>query len=249
MKIFIGYDPREAAVYHVCSQSIIENATQPVSITPLHQDLLGIDGQQDGSNAFIYSRYLVPHLCGYEGVALFIDGDMHLNADVKELFDLFDPDKAVQVVKHDYDPTHVKYVGTPLESVNLTYPRKNWSSVMLFNCGHPSNQILTPGLVSEAGGRFLHRFEWLNDDEIGTLPPTWNHLVGEQDEADAKLVHFTLGAPGFKHYARCEHAWQWNEYLLKALNMEGERATEIVRRATWRSSQITQPCRQQLRIT
>src|SRR5690606_10686841 len=89
-----------------------------------------------------------------------------------------------------------KYVGTPLESPNLDYPRKNWSSVILWNCGHPSNKVLTRDYVADAGGACLHRFQWLNDDEIGALPAEWNGLVEEQDTTNSKLLHFTLGVPG-----------------------------------------------------
>jgi len=238
LNIFIGYDPREAAVYHVCSQSIIENASVPITITPLHQDLLDIDGQQDGTNAFIFSRYLVPHLQNYKGWALFIDGDMIVNADIKELFDLADDNYAVMVAKHDYTTkSKRKYLGTPIENDNIDYPRKNWSSVVLFNCGHPSNQRLTPDLVASAGGAFLHRFEWLTDEEIGELPLEWNWLELEYDHnPEAKLYHHTLGSPGFEHYMRSPSAWDWNNYLLNALNMSGEDAQEIVRRAKWRNN-------------
>lgn len=236
LPIYVGYDPREAAVYHVFCQSVIEHAKSPVCFIPLHQDhLSGFDGQQDGTNAFIFSRYLVPYLQGFEGAAIFVDGDMHVNADINELIDLFDPEYAVQVVKHDYHTKHErKYIGTPLANDNKDYPRKNWSSVMIFNCGHPSNRILLPEFVGEAGGAFLHRFRWLNDDEIGSLPTEWNHLVGEYEEnPEAKLCHHTLGSPAFEFYKECESSKDWNKYLLGALNMEGERQTEVVRRAYW----------------
>lgn len=238
--IAIGYDPREACVFHVCSQSIIENASQPVSFIPIAQNLLHVDGQRDGTNQFIYSRYLVPHLMGFEGWALWMDGDMHLTADVAELWDLRDDSKAVMVVKHKYLTNHHrKYIGTPLENDNVDYDRKNWSSVVLFNCGHPSNAILTPEFVGRATGKLLHRFEWLNDDEIGDLPVEWNHLVLEYDEnPDAKLYHHTLGSPGFEVYHNCESSMTWHRYLLNALNMEGERQAEMVRRAHWNAAAL-----------
>lgn len=236
MMLYVGYDPRESAVYHVFCQSVIEHASGPVSFSPLHSPMLNnFDGQQDGTNAFIYSRYLVPYLNDYDGWALFCDGDMVVTDDIYQILDLRDESKAVQVVKHDYKCSPRKYIGTPMESDNVQYPRKNWSSVMLFNCGHRSNRILTPEFVSTAGPKTLHRFEWLNDSEIGELPPEWNWLVGEYPEAHAKLYHHTLGSPGFEHYMRCESSQDWNNNLLKALNMEGENAAEMVRRAQWRS--------------
>ena len=197
--------------------------------------LNGFDGQQDGTNAFIYSRYLVPYLEGYEGFAIFVDGDMIVNADINELIDLFDPEYAVQVVKHDYQTKYSrKYVGSPLENDNVDYPRKNWSSVMIFNCAHPANKILVPEFVAEAGGAFLHRFQWLDDSQIGELPVEWNWLEYEYpDNPDAKLIHHTLGSPAFQRYAESASSRDFNSYLLNALNMEGERQAEIVRRAHW----------------
>ena len=237
--LYIGYDPREAAVYHVFTQSVIEHASGPVSFTPLHSPMLdNFDGQQDATNAFIYSRYLVPELQNYQGWAIFCDGDQIVTDDIYKLYELRDPDKAVMVVPHDYKTKHSrKYIGSPIENDNVDYPRKNWSSVMMFNCSHPANKMLTREFVATAGGEILHRFQWLHDDDIGHLPMAWNHLVGEQERnPHAKLYHHTLGSPGFTYYAECESSRLWNTYLLNALNMVGERQAEMVRRAHWRTN-------------
>ena len=235
LNLYVGFDPREAAVYHVFCQSVIEHASGPVSFIPLHSPMLNnFDGQQDGTNAFIYSRYLVPYLQDYDGWALFCDGDMVVTEDIYDLWDLRDETKAVQVAKHDYKTTnHRKYIGTPIENDNVDYPRKNWSSVMLINCGHRSNQILTPEFVSTMGPVTLHRFQWLNDSEIGELPMDWNWLVGEYADDKAKLYHHTLGSPGFDHYKDCHSSRDWNKALCNALNMIGQRPYEMVRRAKW----------------
>ena len=234
--LYVGYDPREACVYHTFCQSVIENASGPVQFVPLHKPMLdNFDGQQDGTNAFIYSRYLVPYLQDFTGFAIFCDGDMHVNADIYELYDKRDASKAVQVVQHNYKTAqHRKYVGTPIENHNVDYPRKNWSSVILFNCAHPSHGILTPEYVGEAGGSVLHRFAWLNDEEIGELPVEWNWLVGEYPDRDGmKLYHHTLGSPGFAEYSECHSSKEWNQYMLNSLHMVGERQSEMVRRAHW----------------
>jgi lipopolysaccharide biosynthesis glycosyltransferase len=229
--LFVGYDPREAAAYHVFTQSVLNHSTVPVRFVPLSEKCLKFDGQQDGSNAFIYSRYLVPFLKGYEGWAMFADGDMVCLSDIAELWALRDESFAVQVVKHEYTPRDkLKYRGSPMESPNIAYPRKNWSSVMLFNCGHPSNKALTREVVATAGGQHLHRFQWLKDEEIGELPREWNLLVGEMD-GEASLAHYTLGVPGFAHYQACGHSREWHQTLLDALHVYGENAHEMVKRA------------------
>ena len=144
IRCFLGFDQREAIAYHTCCQSIIEKATEPVQFIPLARNMLG-DFDSDGSNAFTLSRYLVPSLCGWEGWAIFLDGDMTVNVDIAQLWAWQNTyaDKAVALVKHDYKTKHPrKYIGSTLESPNVSYPRKNWSSVVLWNCAHPDNRVL-----------------------------------------------------------------------------------------------------------
>lgn len=199
--IFIGYDPREAIAYHVCTNSIIRQSSQPVSLNPLALNIMSDykETHTDGSNHFIYSRFLVPHLMNYQGWAIFIDGDMILRTDIKELWDLRDDSKAVMVVKHDYETRMTeKYLG----SKNENYPRKNWSSVILWNCAHPANRSVTPEFVQSATGAQVHRFTWLDDSLIGELPKEWNWLDIEYEwNPLAKLVHYTLGTPCFHEFA------------------------------------------------
>jgi len=214
IKVFIGYDSREAVVYHVCAQSIIRHTSQPVSLTPLALNMLRgySEKHSDGSNQFIYSRFLTPFLCNYSGWALFIDGDMLLRADLGELWALRDETKAVMCVHHDYKTkTQSKYLG----SKNQDYPRKNWSSVVLWNCGHPANRDVTPSFIEHATGAQLHRFTWLSDELIGEIPKVWNWLPDEFGaNPDAKLLHWTLGAPSFHEYADVPMAEEWHRERL-----------------------------------
>lgn len=228
--LYVGFDPREAAAYHVFCQSVIDRASVPVRFVPLHKPMLaGFDGQRDGTNAFIFSRYLIPSLQGFRGWALFADGDMIVRQDIAKLWALRDEAKAVQVVKHEYQTRHRrKYVGTPIENDNLDYERKNWSSVVLWNCGHPSNRILTREFVEDAGGVFLHRFQWLQDAEIGGLPEEWNVLIGEQHGTPA-LAHYTLGVPGFSMYRQEPYADEWAATYLRAITLIGEPPAAVTR--------------------
>lgn len=208
--IFIGYDPREAVAFHVCSNSIVRLVSQPVSINPLALRNLGfyVEKHTDGSNHFIYSRFLVPHLMEYRGWAIFMDGDMILRDDITRLWEHRDPTKAVMVVKHDYKTKMTeKYLGAK----NENYPRKNWSSVVLWNCEHPANSALTAEFVQAATGAQLHRFTWLDDNLIGELPIEWNWLPDEFGaNPEAKLLHFTLGTPCFHEFATTPMADEWH---------------------------------------
>jgi lipopolysaccharide biosynthesis glycosyltransferase len=207
--VHIGFDPREAVAFHACSQSIIQNSSLPVSITPVYLPQLKnyVESHTDGSNQFIYSRFLVPWMCGFNGWAIFLDGDMVVKGDIADLYAERDPYKAVQVVKHDYKTKHpVKYLGNR----NDDYPCKNWSSVMLINCNHFAWRQLTPEFVGKATGEFLHRFQFIQDDRIGELPKRWNWLVEEYEHNDdAKLLHYTIGIPSFSEYVKCDHSEDW----------------------------------------
>lgn len=212
LRLFCGYDSREAIGFHVFTDSVIEHSPR-TAIIPMGNQ------QGDGTNAFTYSRFLVPALCGFTGWAVFMDGaDMKLRAALSELMALADERFAVQVVKHDYKTKHpIKYLGTEMESANSDYPRKNWSSVILWNCGHPAHVINRRHLESQ-DGKFLHRFQWLKDEEIGSLPIEWNWLADEYGyNKDAKLLHWTAGVPGFRAYRDSPHAEEWRHAVLRVL--------------------------------
>ena len=209
VKIYIGFDQREAIAYHTFVQSLIENASIPLDITPLAvRNLKGYEEKhEDKSNDFVYSRFLTPFLNDFKGWAIFADGDMICQADIKELLDLRDDSKALQVVKHDYKTkAYQKYLG----NINQDYPRKNWSSVILWNCAHPKHKILTPDFIANQPGKYLHRFSWLEDSEIGELPKEWNWLATEYpNNEQANIIHYTLGTPCFKDYRNTEMSDIW----------------------------------------
>jgi hypothetical protein len=188
----------------------VRHASQPVAVTPLAlKNLAGyVERHRDGSNQFTYSRFLVPELMGWAGWALYIDGDMLLRADIAELWKLRDESKSVLCVHHDYKTRmREKYLGAK----NEDYPRKNWSSVVLWNCAHPANARLTREFVEGATGAQLHRFTWLEDRLIGELPKEWNWLPDEfGPNPAAKLLHWTLGAPCFHEFRDAPMAEEWH---------------------------------------
>lgn len=214
LRVFIGYDSKEPIAFTVAAHSLLQHASKPITITPLVQAQLrseGIYTRERGateSTEFSLTRFLVPHLSGYQGLSLFVDCDVVFQADVFDLLlhPLVDPGKAVYVCQHDYTPKDsTKFLG----QVQTAYPRKNWSSVMLFDnsrCG-----VLRPEYVNGASGLHLHRFQWVTDREIGALPLEWNVLADEdgQTEKPAQLIHYTRGGPWFPETANCQYADRW----------------------------------------
>jgi lipopolysaccharide biosynthesis glycosyltransferase len=226
LKIFIGWDSREDIAYQVAKQSIKDTATIPVEIIPLKQKNLRKDKvywrDEDklASTEFTFTRFLVPHLADYKGWALFIDCDFVALDDVKRLYKQRDDKYAIMCAQHDYTPKE----GTKMDGKKqLNYPRKNWSSMMLINCGHPSNAQLTKELVNDKKitGKYLHRFSWLDDSEIGKISHEWNWLVGwykEPQDGKPKFLHYTEGGPWFEEYYNCEYASEYYKIERKHLS-------------------------------
>ena len=222
LDVFIGYDSDEVVAYHTLCQSILERSSRPVRFTPIRLETLrGIFDREpmpNQSTQFAFSRFLTPYLSGYQGWSVFMDYDMLVRADIAELFALADDRYAVMACQHDYIPRdETKFLG----HVQTSYPKKNWSSVMLFN--NARCRALTPQFVNTASGLELHQFKWLSDDsEIGALPLGWNWLVGEYDhDPAAKNAHFTRGGPYFTDYADCDYADEWREVHARVNHVRG----------------------------
>ena len=227
LNIYIGHDKTQERAYRVCKYSIerhLDPAGRFISIFPIddqhplyrricHE---GPNGQridtQDGkpfSTDFSFARFLVPAIQNYGGWAIFVDSDFLFLGDINELADHADVHKAVLVVKHEHRPSHGLKMDGKIQS---PYPRKNWSSLILWNCGHEANRELTPEIVNHASGHFLHGFQWLDNRLIGELPAKWNHLVDydpSYNPKHLKALHYTQGGPWFERYRNCSYADLW----------------------------------------
>ena len=221
LRVIIGYDKREPISFDKVERSLRKHASVPVHVTRMdivrlaEQGMLrrptdrrgviyDIPSNAPASTDFAISRFLCPMLL-HEGWGLFVDSDVVFTGDVAELFAFADPAYAVMVVKHGpQDVAAFKMDG----QVQVPYPRKNWSSVVLWNADHPANKRLSMADVQERRGFDLHQFYWLADSEIGSLPDEWNWLVGCQPKPEhPKIAHFTLGTPEVS--AKVEHADLW----------------------------------------
>lgn len=223
MKLFIGYDPIERAAFRALMRSV---ADYKVEVEPLVEAKLRAQGlytrltdkrgqyydivsNAPCSTEFSTSRFLTPILA-QQGWALFVDCDVVFLCDPQEIMRFVDPSKAVMVVKHKIQGNVDPKMGGMAQT---RYARKNWSSVMLFNCNHPANLRLSLRDVNERPGRDLHAFYWLNDDEVGELPKAYNWLVNvEPKPKDPKIAHFTLGGPWIDGWEPAEHDEVWYEF-------------------------------------
>lgn len=220
MKVFVGYDPKEDDAYQVCEYSIKKH--QPsADVIPLVQSNLRALGLYTrpvdplSSTEFTFTRFLVPALMNYQGWAVFCDCDFLWLDDIQKLYDQRDDRYAAMVVKHQYAPVS----ETKMDNcVQYQYPRKNWSSLILWNCGHPSNRYMVPEAVNTETGQFLHRFQWIRDHYLGELGCEWNWLVNwykETVNGQPCALHYTEGGPWFDNYKSCEYADTWRQYQLE----------------------------------
>jgi lipopolysaccharide biosynthesis glycosyltransferase len=226
LEVYIGWDSRETIAYDVCVGSIARRTSVPFNIVPLQQrslrqlGLYNRDTDPLASTEFTYTRFLVPTLCDFKGWALFVDCDFLFIHDISELFAMCDDKFAVMCVKHpDYESRDTCKMDGQTQT---SYPRKNWSSLVLYNCGHLATKKLTSSVVNTASGAFLHRFQWLDDDLIGEIPREWNWLEGTYKKGDMaatggsplpKAIHYTRGNCYFKEWQDVDYVDLWkNEY-------------------------------------
>ena len=218
--VFIGYDEGEKIAYHILSESIRRNSSEPVSITPLCLSNLPDfkrEKQPNQSTEFAFSRFMVPWLRGYRGWSIFMDCDMMFRGDIAELWGMRTFNSKVMCCQHDYEPKQgLKFRGAK----NEKFEKKNWSSMMMFH--NSQCTALTPDYVNNATGLELHQFKWLERDHmIGEIPLEWNWLVGEYEyNKDAKNVHWTLGGPYFEEYARSDYADEWFEIYYDTIKVD-----------------------------
>lgn len=231
VKVFIGWDSREPVAYEVCKFSIERHTNADLDIIPLKHIELRKKGffsrpwltesttglrrdlidNKEFSTEFSHTRFLVPALCGFTGWALFMDCDMIFTADIKQLMALRDDKYAAMVVKHNHRPKE----GVKMdEQPQRQYFRKNWSSFVLWNCGHPKNALLTQSMVNSAAGSWLHSFNWLDDIDIGSLGHEWNWIEESSPmpkESRPKVIHYTNGGPWFETYRDVAFGDLWTE--------------------------------------
>jgi lipopolysaccharide biosynthesis glycosyltransferase len=212
--VYVGYDSKLDDVYNVCRFSILRNSNN-VNVIPIKQNLLreqkiyNREMDSEGTTEFTLTRFLGPLMNNYTGWSLFCDCDFLWTVNINEVFELRDDKYSVMVVKHDYQPkNNIKMQGQRQH----IYPKKNWSSLMLFN--NSKCKILTSELIDTAKTSYLHQFEWVEENNIGSLPTEYNFLVG-YNSGSFKALHYTDGGPWYKQYENCDYSELWKkEYEL-----------------------------------
>lgn len=220
--IYVGWDSREDIAYQACKASILKHTNKTINIVPIKQNVLRDNKLYNrsvdllASTEFTLTRFLVPQLNNWNGWALYIDCDFIFLEDVQKLFDLAKDKYAVMCVQHDYAPTSKRKMDGQQQHI---YPRKNWSSAILFNCSHPAHKQIDVNDETK-DGKWFHRFGWLDDSEIGKISHEWNWLVGwykEPADGNPKALHYTQGGPWLEEYKNCEYSKEFKK-ITKIIN-------------------------------
>jgi hypothetical protein len=221
-KIFIGYDQNQSEAAQVCAESIHRFTGNEVPINFIDKDKLHLKNlywrahDPCQSTDFAFTRFLTPYLAGYYGTALFCDSDFLWRKDPREILQYQNKNVPVQVVQHQLTPDDAKPTKMG-GKVQTFYPKKNWSSLMMFNMGGQYSRnilhSLDPSAVSEESAAFLHGFGWSPYmDPMDSLPKSFNHLIGYKgyDDPDPVAVHFTDGGPWHgEKYKKLPFASEW----------------------------------------
>jgi hypothetical protein len=241
-RVYLGFDANEIVACCVARESIIRRTpnadvhrisrlslgahyTRPTSCQPGTGRLWDDISDAPMSTDHAIARFFVPWLCDYTGWAIFMDGDVLCQANLDVLLAYADPAIALHCVQH---PPLLAEGAKKDGAAQLAYPRKNWSSVMLFNCGHPANRQLDLHTLNSLPGRDLHRFCWLQDAEIGALDPKWNYLVNVNEPLDnPAIVHFTLGVPLLAAHAHDPYSDEWYAMAMHAGYRIGRLARQL----------------------
>lgn len=218
-RVFIGWDPAQQEAAEVCKYTLLKHSTIPLQVGFLRlkdfveQKLIWSEDKEATTETTL-TRFLVPHLSQYQGWSLYVDPDYVFLGDVRELFQSMEARYACSVVKLQYKPKQ----DTRLDGrTQATYPRKCWSSLILFNNAHGKCQGLTPEFINQSKPNFLHRFDWLAGNEISGINPEWQVIPGHAEAnlkaADIRALHFTEGGPWHPDARSVEYGWYYADAL------------------------------------
>jgi lipopolysaccharide biosynthesis glycosyltransferase len=190
IRVFVGTDRSQLLAVSVLEYSIKRHTTAQVEVTPLLD--LPVPQPKDPRNSqrtgFSFSRFCIPKLAGYKGKAIYMDADMLVMHDIRELWNIpFEGAKVIVQKEVKFDNVSTLKAGAPDK-------RKKQCAVMLLDCERLDWAI--ESLVSDMdAGRYdydqlMHNLCVLQDDDIKYgVPFEWNSL--EHWDRDTRLIHYT----------------------------------------------------------
>lgn len=244
IRVFVGADRSQALAVDVLAYSIRRHTTAPVEVTSMADLKLPEpeDIRQGSRTNFSFTRFAIPGLCNYEGKAVYMDADMQVFKDIRDLWGIgFQGEEKIQIQEEVPDEFQPKpgQVGAP-------QARKKQSSVMLLDCSRLNwvAEDIIKGLDGDyTYDELLSEICILRPEEIGwRVPFIWNSLE-TYVEGTTALTHYTDMYT--QPWASNENpiGWVWIEEVKRMLadgSLKWEQIEEEVKLGYFRPSLLTE---------
>jgi len=190
IRVYVGADRSQLLAVSVLEHSIKRHTNAKLQVIPMvdlpvPKPLDPRNGQRTG---FSFSRFCIPRLAGYKGKAIYMDADMLVFRDIRELWQIpFDGAKVVIQREVKHQETTTRKEGAPSKRIKQC-------AVMLLDCERLNWTI--EGLVSGMDeGKYdyeqlMYQLCVLDEADVNYgIPFEWNSL--EHADADTRLLHYT----------------------------------------------------------
>jgi len=174
IRVFIGTEEAQWLPTEVLKHSILRRTQEPVEFTELKNLPLKLTFKM--YTGFSLYRFYIPEACHYEGRALYLDADIVVLCDLKELMELDMQGKGA--------------LSRHLENADAWY-----TSVMLMDCSKLKSwklkewvAMLNAGIVTYQGIMSADK-TGMNHKDFGNLEEKWNHL--DHFDNTTKIIHYT----------------------------------------------------------
>lgn len=190
IRVYVGVDRSQLLAVPVLEYSIKRHTTAQVEVIPM-LDLpvpVPVDPRNGKRTGFSFSRFCIPKLAGYKGRAIYVDADMLVFRDIRELWDIpFDGAKIV--IQQE-----VKFLEETLNKEGAPKKRKKQCAVMLLDCGRLDWDVENIIAGMDEGQydyeELMYDMCILDESEVKYgVPFEWNSL--EHWDETTCLVHYT----------------------------------------------------------
>lgn len=180
IKVFVATTEAQMLAVKVLEYSIKKHASMRVEVQPLHACGIAIPQPKEQKNwprtPFSFQRFIIPQACSFQGRAIYLDSDMQVFADIRELWEL------------DFEGHQLLSARDVKEG-----GRKPQYSVMLLDCAHLDWNIAD--IVNALDGGTLSYESLMYDmcvakSQAANIPAEWNSLESFK-ERQTKLLHYT----------------------------------------------------------
>ncbi|WLG96477.1 glycosyltransferase [Pseudomonas sp. FP198] len=208
IRVYVGVDRSQLLAVPVLEYSIKRHTTAKVEVIPMLD--LPVPEPKDPRNGqrtgFSFSRFCIPKLTGYKGKAIYMDADMLVFRDIRELWNIpFDGAKVIIQQEVKFGDESTQKIGAPKT-------RKKQCAVMLLDCDRLDWDIETIVLGMDEGrydyDELMSQLIILDEEHVKYgVPFEWNSL--EHWDTDTRLIHYTDVYT--QPWSACgnKNAWPW----------------------------------------